>query len=297
MSGWWETAYKGGPMVKVKGFPRPLYPPDANQHGKKPSSDGPDVLAYKRTVCRAGRWGEWAPSSWDDSYSNAFAHGRGGNVKDSGIAGVQRQQQIDATGWLGERTFNTLRSILVPEGPNKGQPAMDAYAASLIDQAFGMFAGGQAGSAAARLAKATSYLGYSEQPAGSNKTTFGAWYGLDGQPWCAMFVTYCDQLGGKPSSAFKRGSRYAYVPYLLADARSGLYGLSVTGSPQPGDIVVYDWELDGLADHVGIYEAPSGGGFSAIEGNTSTSSNSNGGQVMRRSRSKGAGVTFIRVRE
>ena len=30
MSEWWERAYAGAPMVKVAGFPRPLYPPDAS---------------------------------------------------------------------------------------------------------------------------------------------------------------------------------------------------------------------------------------------------------------------------
>ena len=29
MSDWWEKGYPGGPMIVVKGFPRPLYPPDA----------------------------------------------------------------------------------------------------------------------------------------------------------------------------------------------------------------------------------------------------------------------------
>src|SRR3954466_8690921 len=121
MTEWYEVAYKGGPLVAVHGFPRPLYPPDANQHGKKPSSDGADVEAYKRTVSRAGRW-PW--QEFDDSYSNGFAHGGpGGNVGDSGVAGVQRQGDLDDTGWLGEATFNLLRSIRIPAGlPHASEP-------------------------------------------------------------------------------------------------------------------------------------------------------------------------------
>src|SRR6516164_5391704 len=119
MPAWYESAYKGGPMVKVQGFPRPLYAPDAKSHGKTPSSNGDDVIAYKRTVSRAGRW-DWQP--FDGAFSNAFSHGKSGNVGDTGIAGVQRQQDIDATGWIGEKTFNTLRSIRVPEGlPHAGE--------------------------------------------------------------------------------------------------------------------------------------------------------------------------------
>ena len=124
-------------MIAVRGFPRPLYPADAAPHGKTPSEDGPDVEAYKRTVSRAGRW-PWQP--FDDTYSNGFAHGTSGNVIDSGIAGVQRQQGIQATGWVGEVTFNTLRSIRIPEGlPHAGEMAMDATAARLVDQAYERF--------------------------------------------------------------------------------------------------------------------------------------------------------------
>ena len=137
-SNWWEHPYAGGPMVKVAGFPRPLYPPDASEHGKQPSVDGPDVIAYKRTVSRAGRW-PW--QSFDDTYSNGFAHGTSGNVGQTGVAGVQRQQGIDPTGWIGKNTFNTLRSIRVPDGPHQGEMAMDAYSAELIDEAFRMFGG------------------------------------------------------------------------------------------------------------------------------------------------------------
>jgi hypothetical protein len=63
--------------------------------------------------------------------------------------------------------------------------------------------------------------------------------------------------------------------------------------------VCYDWSRDGEYDHIGIFEKwtnkPT---FNAIEGNTSTSDNSNGGQVMRRSRNtNGQNTVFVRVRE
>src|SRR5215831_18514039 len=135
----YQHPYPGAPMVKVPGFPRPLYPPDANRHGKKPSVDGPDVIAYKRTVSRAGRW-PW--QNFDDSYSNNFAHGSGPNVIQTGVAGVQRQQSIDDTGWIGKPTFNTLRSIVIPAGlPHAGEMAMDATSVALINDAWDMFEG------------------------------------------------------------------------------------------------------------------------------------------------------------
>jgi hypothetical protein len=302
MTEWWEHAYKGGPMVKVDGFPRPLYPPAAVNHGKHPSSDGPDVEAYKRTVSRAGRW-PW--QSFDQAYSNGFAHGTSGNVEQTGVQGVQRQQDIDATGWIGEKTFNTLRSIRVPKGPHEGEMAMDEYAANLIDEAWAMFGGHEPApepSATLRqlaLANAISQLGVKESPPDSNNVEYCDWYGMVG-PWCAMFTTWSYETSGD-SPSFIRAQRYAYVPYIVGDARANRYGLKVTGDPIPGDLVCYDWGWDGEFDHVGLFEAwapGSGSTFTAIEGNTSVDNNSNGGEVMRRTRRvPDQSTVFVRVAE
>lgn len=305
---WWEQGYPGGPMVKVAGFPRPLYPPDAAQHGKQPSVDGPDVVAYKRTVSRAGRW-DWG--KFDDCFSNGFSHGKSGNVAETGIAGVQRQQHVDATGWVGQQTFNTLRSIRIPEGlPHAGDPAMDGVAVELIAQAWGEFHGseptpGKEGTVReAALELAIGELGICESPSGSNNVKYGSWYGQNYQPWCAMFVTWSYELGaedvGTDSPSFVKGSRYAYCPYVVSDARAGQHGLKTTDDPSPGDLVVYDWQGDGTFDHIGLFEKWLSGttDFSAIEGNTSYDSNSNGGEVMRRSRSRGGQSTvFVHVAE
>src|SRR5262249_8365723 len=112
MADWWQQAYPGGPMVAVKGVPRPVYPPDAAP-AYTPSVDGSDVEAYKRTVSRAGRW-QW--QTFDQAFSNGFSHGKSGNVGETGVAGVQRQQGVQATGWVGQDTFNLLRSIRIPQG-------------------------------------------------------------------------------------------------------------------------------------------------------------------------------------
>ena len=304
---WYTKPYKGGPMVAVPGFPRPLYPTDASAKGKQPSVDGPDVEAYKRTVWRAGRWTGPA-SSFDRAYSNGFAHGKGGNVSQTGVAGVQRQQNLDSTGWIGEQTFKTLRSIRVPSGPHEGEMAMDANAANLIAQAWELYGGGEPtppkptpkSTRERALAGARRHLGETESPSGSNHTPYGVWYGVDRQPWCAIFVTYCyeEEAGGSPS--FKRGSSYAYCPYVVSDARNNRNGLSVTSSPIPGDLVVYDWSYDGTFDHIGLFEAwtPASTAFTAIEGNTSVGNNSNGGEVMRRQRgTRDQATVFVRVAE
>jgi len=179
---------------------------------------------------------------------------------------------------------------------------MDARSVELINAAYKRFGGQEpkpdgSTKAQARLKKAQSELGYKET--GNNNNKYGQWYGQNYQPWCAMFVTWCDLLGGLPSpDTFAKGSRYAYCPYIVNDARLGIRGLSVVSTPKPGDLVLYDWTRDGEYQHIGIFESGSSTNWNAIEGNTSPSNNSNGGQVMRRSRSSsGINRLFVRVKE
>jgi len=312
---WYQQPYKGAPMIALPGFPRALYPPDAAAKGKTPSGKGKDVQAYKRVVWRLGRWPGPA-SGFDNSFSNAFSHGKGGNVIDTGLAGMQRQAKIDDTGWVGEKTFNFMRSVLIPEGipsgPGKaGEHAMDAYAQSLLVDAWDEFGGKEPSPApsgtirSAALKRASAELGTKESPANSNRTKYGSWYGMDGNPWCAMFTTWAYCYGAddlkRTSKSMVKGKSYSYVPYIVSDARAKRNGLSVTSSPIAGDLVCYDWGFDGTFDHVGLFEAwapGSGSTFTAIEGNTSTSNNSDGGEVMRRTRRvPDQSTVFVRAAE
>jgi hypothetical protein len=284
-----------------------LYPPDATGH--TPSADGPDVEAYKRTVWRAGRW-QGPASAFDRAYSNGFAHGKSGNVGETGVAGVQRQQGVDDTGWIGTATFNTLRSIRVPQGPHEGEMAMDANAANLIAQAWELYGGKEPVPPSPGAVKTTreraldaavADIGYKESPANSNNTRYGDWYGQNYQPWCAMAVTYWYEVDAGGSPSFAKGNAYAYCPYVVSDARSQRNGLSVTQSPTAGDLVVYDWAWDGTFDHIGLFEAWAQGSsstFTAIEGNTGPADYSNGGEVLRCTRRVPDQATvFVRVAE
>ena len=150
----------------------------------------------------------------------------------------------------------------------------------------------------AALEIAKQYIGVKEMPANSNEVMFSHWYGIIG-PWCAMFVTYCySQAGAKH---FKKGVRWAYCPFLLSDARKQNYGLNLITKDkvQAGDIVLFDWKGDGIADHVGLVVDPpnKSGNFKTIEGNTSISNDSNGGQVMYRDRNTSNVIGFVRVWE
>ena len=135
MAAWHEKPYPGGPMVKVKGFPRKL-------DWQKQTKPGPDVTAYQRTVARAGRW-KWGEFS--DDYTDEFARGvaeAANEILWSGIAGVQYQSDGDVavSGIIGKDTFNYLRSIRIPNGlAHAGQPAMDSVAVNLVNEAFQKF--------------------------------------------------------------------------------------------------------------------------------------------------------------
>lgn len=134
------------------------------------------------------------------------------------------------------------------------------------------------------LAFAITQVGTHESPMGSNLQKYGAWYGLNGAPWCAIFVTYCNVVGGGDRRVFERGTRTAYAFWTEDAARVGAYGLRITRNPVPGDVVVYHFN-DG---HTGIFEKwldRAAGTFQTVEGNTSHVSSDNGGSVERGQRS------------
>ncbi len=145
------------------------------------------------------------------------------------------------------------------------------------------------------LNKAQSQVGTSEFPPNSNKTAYGLWYspGLNGQKWCAMFVSWVFHHAGHPLGNIqtKNGIHHCQSAHNYYKQKGRL-----TADPQPGDIVIYDWEGNGHADHIGIFIRWTSNDRTAIEayeGNTSTSNNSDGGSVMIRTRARNLIKSFI----
>ena len=132
------------------------------------------------------------------------------------------------------------------------------------------------------LEVARAEVGTVESPRGSNRQKYGAWYGLNGQPWCAVFVAWCfDRVG---INVRKWSTNWAYTPAALQGMRN--LGMVVpTRSAQPGDIVFFDFpDAVKRTQHVGIVESVTATGVVSIEGNTGIGNDSNGGAVMRRER-------------
>ena len=115
---------------------------------------------------------------------------------------------------------------------------------------------------------AKSELNYQET--GNNDTKYGKWYGLNNQPWCAMFVSWCfaeANLSHLIAASTKKG---------FASCDAGLKWFAKkgkivpVGQAQPGDIAFFQFDDDAQADHVGIVIKNDGKKFLwCIEGNTS----------------------------
>lgn len=122
-------------------------------------------------------------------------------------------------------------------------------------------------------------IGVKESPANSNKQKYGVAYGWNGVAWCAIFVWWCFHQAGADALLPKKT---ASCWELMNEGKKK--GLWVTSDYQPGDILIYDFPGGSNTDHTGICEAVSGSTVTAIEGNTATGNDANGGQVMRRTR-------------
>ena len=96
---------------------------------------------------------------------------------------------------------------------------------------------------------------------------YWSWWGLDYRvEWCAIFVSWCaDQCGYLDAGVLPKmeGVR-PYVDWFKE--RGQWQGRDY--EPSPGDIIFFDWESDGLADHVGIVEKVENGLIYTVEGNT-----------------------------
>jgi hypothetical protein len=228
---------------------------------------GPDVLVAQKRLKAKG----YDPGHLDGRYGAATAHA---------VSVFQKGHGLTVDGVYGPATAKTLAGPAVkpppaPSGSSKGAKA---------------------------LAEALKHVGVKEAPAGSNRTPFGKWFGVDAVPWCAIYASYCCEIGagvvlGKGLTAAAGGypKGIAYVPTLEAWLRTTGQWIG-RAAPQPGDIAIFNWD-GGVADHVGIVKAYLGGGkFQTVEGNTGIGNDSNGGEVMIRERVLGQVDGFGRIR-
>lgn len=127
-------------------------------------------------------------------------------------------------------------------------------------------------------------VGTTESPAGSNHVKF--WDETDpsyqGQPWCAAFVSAIAKRVGQDDIG-----QYYYCPTFVEHFKKLGKWKTRDSEPQPGWIIFFAGS-DGIACHVGIVQYKGSILIKTIEGNTSLSSNDNGGAVMQRKRALGS---------
>lgn len=140
------------------------------------------------------------------------------------------------------------------------------------------------------LSTAQKELGVKEAPSNSNNVKYNTWYygrAVSGKDyaWCMAFVQWCfDQIGKR-------------LPFMTASCSALLNWYKsnkpecIVREPLPGDIIIYNF------GHTGIVESVTASSITAIEGNTAAGnvgSQSNGGGVFRRVRSKTLVTAYIR---
>lgn len=147
---------------------------------------------------------------------------------------------------------------------------------------------------------AKSQINYKET--GNNNNKYGAWYGLNNNPWCAMFVSWCfSQVGLSADIAAQKSKGFA-----SCDAGLKWFAkknkLIPVGQAQAGDIVFFQFDDDAQPDHVGIVVGNNTltKTITCIEGNTSSGkkgSQSNGDGVYERKRSYSTIMAVARPKE
>jgi hypothetical protein len=121
-----------------------------------------------------------------------------------------------------------------------------------------------------------------------NETKYGKWTGMNFQPWCQSFVSWCAFTSGLDAKKYpKSASTVAAADFFKknnrwADARND--------DPTPGDWIYFDFPEDGVnrISHVGICIKNNGNGtIQVIEGNTSGTAKGdqrNGGMCVEKTR-------------
>ena len=135
------------------------------------------------------------------------------------------------------------------------------------------------------IAKAKSQVGTKENPSGSNKVKYNTeYYGRavsgSAYPWCCAFIWWLFKACNA-SDLFYGGKKTASCTTLMNYYKSkGQF----SKTPKVGSLVFFNWGKGTAAKHIGIVTKVNSGSIVTIEGKTAIGNDSNGGEVMERTR-------------
>lgn len=87
------------------------------------------------------------------------------------------------------------------------------------------------------------------------------WDGVANRGWCAAFITWCARQAGIPNYVLKgtlAANPVAFDLTLMPKAQA---------DPKIGDLIFFDWDLDGSSDHVGLVAKVSADKVLVVHGN------------------------------
>lgn len=218
--------------------------------------------------------------------------------------------------YKGNDLLNSMvSSVVVQPGAKRAKRARRSGSSrkfnvpTAIKRGFGRLLYGLGGTYGAEkiLSIARAEIGTAEK-GNSNQVKYNhAYYGsnVSGSqyPWCCAFVWWVFNQAGASHIFYTNNAydeshrlrhRTAYCPTLKNYHQSLGHNFGKNETPQPGDIVFFNWDGGTTPQHVGIVESVSGSNVITIEGNTSSSDNTNGGCVQRRTRQKSCIVGYSR---
>ena len=97
---------------------------------------------------------------------------------------------------------------------------------------------------------------------------YWSWYGFDYRvEWCGCFVSWCEEQCGLLEA--DKAPKFAMVGDGAAWFEDRDQWIKAGAVPSAGDLIFFDWDRDGILDHVGIVSAVRDDLIFTVEGNSS----------------------------